>query len=114
MRELFPSLSFQTEAAWQRLAEGTYRRGKDGLLHFDLDIALARALSTADAAILDLWRFSRGLGKRPVLALRGGLSDVLNQATFDRMAAEKPDLLRAVIPGVGHVPALDGVDPCPR
>ena len=48
-----------------------------------------------------------GLAKRPVLALRGGLSDVLSAATFDRMAEEKPDLLRAVIPGVGHVPALD-------
>jgi pimeloyl-ACP methyl ester carboxylesterase len=107
MRELFPSLSFQTEAAWQRLAEGTYRRGDDGLLHFDWDIALARALAAGQARYPDLWPMFRGLGQRPVLALRGAVSDVLSQATFDRMAEEKPDLLCAVIPGVGHVPALD-------
>jgi pimeloyl-ACP methyl ester carboxylesterase len=107
MRELFPSLSFQTEAAWQRLAEGTYRRGDDGLLHFDWDIALARALGASQARYPDLWPMFRGLGKRPVLALRGGVSDVLSQTTFDRMAREKPDLLHAVISGVGHVPALD-------
>ena len=68
---------------------------------------LARALGASQARYPDLWPMFRGLGKRPVLALRGGVSDVLSQATFDRMAREKPDLLHAVIPGVGHVPALD-------
>jgi hypothetical protein len=35
------------------------------------------------------------------------LSDVLTQATFERMAREKPDLMQALVPDVGHVPALD-------
>ncbi|HSY87655.1 MAG TPA: alpha/beta hydrolase, partial [Verrucomicrobiae bacterium] len=106
-RELFPSLSFQTEAAWQRLAEGTYRRGDDGLLHFDWDISLARALAAGQARYPDLWPLFRALGERPILVLRGAVSDVLSQATFDRMAREKPEMSRALIPGVGHVPALD-------
>jgi pimeloyl-ACP methyl ester carboxylesterase len=42
-----------------------------------------------------------------MLAIRGGLSDVLSEVTFDRMAQVKPDLRRVVVPNVGHVPALD-------
>ena len=48
----------------------------------------------------------RALGDRPALAIRGALSDVLTEATFQRMAEVKPDLLRATVPNVGHVPAL--------
>ncbi len=43
----------------------------------------------------------------PALALRGEHSDVLSQATFDRMAREKPDLVRVTVPGIGHAPMLD-------
>jgi pimeloyl-ACP methyl ester carboxylesterase len=42
-----------------------------------------------------------------VLAIRGALSDVLDADTFERMAAEKPDLQRLVIGYRGHVPLLD-------
>ena len=107
MKEMFPALSLKTEAQWQRVAEGTYRRGKDGLLHFDWDVALARGIQASQARFPDLWPMFRAFGERPVLALRGGRSDVLSEATFERMGREKPDLLRAVVPDVGHVPALD-------
>ncbi len=107
MREMFPNLSLQAPEQWQRLAEGTFRRGADGLLHFDWDVALARSLKAGQARYPDLWPMFRAFGRRPVLALRGGVSDVLSEATFDRMGREKPDLLRATVPGVGHVPALD-------
>jgi len=43
----------------------------------------------------------------PVLALRGAMSDVLSEATFDRMALEKPDLRRLSVPRRGHPPLLD-------
>jgi len=107
MKELFPNLALQTPEQLRRLAEGTYRRGEDGMLHFDWDLALARALAASKIRFPDLWPMFRAFGQRPVLALRGALSDVLSEATFERMAREKPDLLRAVVPNVGHVPALD-------
>ena len=107
VKRMFPTLSLDTEAKWLRIAEASYRRGEDGILHFDWDVALARNLGTRPGQLPDLWGLYRGLGPRPVLAIRGGLSDVLSEATFERMAEVKPDLQRIVVPDVGHVPALD-------
>ena len=45
-----------------------------------------------------------------MLALRGALSDVLSQETFDRMAREKPDLVRVTVARRGHPPMLDESD----
>jgi pimeloyl-ACP methyl ester carboxylesterase len=46
----------------------------------------------------------------PTLALRGAISDVLSQDTFDRMGREKPDLVRVTVAGRGHPPLLDEPD----
>lgn len=106
MKRVFPLASLDSPQQWLRVADASYRRGADGLLHFDWDVALARALGgTSD--IPDLWRLYRSLAQVPVLALRGALSDVLSETTFESMAKEKPDLHRAVVPDVGHVPGLD-------
>jgi pimeloyl-ACP methyl ester carboxylesterase len=107
LKRIFPTLSLNTEAKWLRMANATYRRGADGKLHFDWDVALVRNLLGKAGAVPDLWGLFRGFGQRPVLALRGALSDVLSEATFGRMAEVKPDLVRVSVPGVGHVPALD-------
>jgi pimeloyl-ACP methyl ester carboxylesterase len=107
LKRMFPMLSLDTAEKWLRMADASYRRGADGILHFDWDVALARSLSTKPSAQPDLWRLYRCLGTRPVLAIRGALSDVLSEATFDRMAEVKPDLQRVVVPNTGHVPALD-------
>jgi pimeloyl-ACP methyl ester carboxylesterase len=107
LSDMFPSLALPTPAKWRRMAEATYRRADDGLLHYDWDPALARGLAADSRNLPDLWAYYRGLGSRPVLALRGTLSDVLSKATFERMATEKPDLVRVEVAGAGHVPSLD-------
>ncbi len=43
----------------------------------------------------------------PVLALRGENSPMLSPACFDRMAREKPDLVRLTVAGAGHTPTLE-------
>lgn len=106
LRGLLPTLSLTSDADWQRMAENTYRRGEDGLLHFDWDVAIAKPLMTG-AALPDLWPVFRALRRVPALAIRGGASDVLSSAAFDRMAGEKPDLVRLTLPGIGHAPSLD-------
>ena len=83
----------------------TYREGHDGVLRYDFDAQITRQLETD--SLPDYWPYYRALGRTPVLAIRGALSDVLSEATFERMAAEKPDLVRVTVPGVGHVPLLD-------
>jgi pimeloyl-ACP methyl ester carboxylesterase len=107
LKRLFPSLSAATPEDWQRVAEGTFRMAEDGLLHFDWDVALVKPITGSSDALPDLWPLFRGLPKVPVLAVRGGVSDVLTEATFERMAAARPDLMRATVPAVGHAPSLE-------
>jgi pimeloyl-ACP methyl ester carboxylesterase len=107
MRGMFPNLGLKSEEDWRRVTDGTYRLGADGLLHFDWDVAIARPLRESPTPVPDLWPLFRSLGKLPVLALHGALSDVLSEATFARMAEEKPDLVRVSVPGVGHTPSLE-------
>src|SRR5262249_40871569 len=40
MKQLFPGFPGQSMEQWCQLADGTYRRGQDGLLHFDWDVAV--------------------------------------------------------------------------
>lgn len=42
----------------------------------------------------------------PGLAIRGALSDALAPDTFERMTQEKPDLVRLVVPDLGHAPTF--------
>lgn len=79
-----------------------------GNLRLDYDLALAIPLKEqATQPVPDLWPLFAALGSIPTLAIRGALSDVLAADTFDRMAAEKPDLIRVTVPNRGHVPLLD-------
>ena len=105
LRRLMPQLSLQGDATWLRFARATYREGADGLLHFDWDVRLARPLQDG-GAVPDLWPLFRGLANRCWRCAAASL-DVLSAETFDRMAAELPQLQRITVPGCGHCPALD-------
>lgn len=104
-KELFPLLSFTEEKEWRDSAEATWRAGEDGILHFDWDVRIVEPVKRRQP-IPDLWALFRSLRKLPVLAIRGGASDVLSQETFERMAEEHPNLQRLCLDGVGHVPSL--------
>jgi len=106
MRRALPTLSFPGADGWRRFTEATYRQGADGLLHFDWDVRLAKTMLPANEAP-DLWPPYRALRRLPVLAIRGGASDVLSAATLARMVVEKPDLAHVTVPGIGHVPSFE-------
>jgi pimeloyl-ACP methyl ester carboxylesterase len=107
VRRLLPQLALETDEGWMRVARATYRAGADGLLHFDWDPHIVRPILADRSPRPDLWPLFRSLRRVPVLALRGGMSDILTRDTFERMAAEHPDLIRVEAPGVGHAPTLD-------
>jgi pimeloyl-ACP methyl ester carboxylesterase len=107
LKRTMPQLNFATEAKWRRFAEATYRPSDDGRLRPDWDPAILRNLGRDVSQLPDLWRLYRALGKLPVLAVRGEASTVLSEETFQRMAAENPDLVQVTVPRVGHAPALD-------
>lgn len=106
LRNNFKNLSLKTDEEWHNMARQTYREEPDGTLRYDFDKGIGRALADGSGDIPDLWPPFRALRRIPTLAIRGGVSDVLSQETFDRMAVEKPDLKRVTVPGVGHVPFL--------
>lgn len=107
LRMLMPDFGLETDEEWHAFAESTFRRGADGMLHFDWDVRLARALDTDVTDAYDLWALFGALRHVPVTALRGTNSDVLSSKTFDRMAKAMPELERFEIPGRGHAPTLD-------
>jgi pimeloyl-ACP methyl ester carboxylesterase len=100
----------QDDETWLKLVRQSYSEGPDGQLQLDHDPAIARPLLATlkgSSESPDLWQLFRTLGPVPTLVLRGALSRILKPATLERMAAEKPDLVVVVIPGVGHMPILD-------
>ena len=105
-KDMFPTLAFRDPGTWRRMARNTFRKGADGLLHFDWDLAVTRALREG-GPLPDLWHLFRAVARIPVLAVRGENSVLLSPACFDRMAAEKPDLVRLTVAGTGHTPTLE-------
>lgn len=105
LKRMSPDLEMGSPEGWLDFARGTWRRGDDGLLHFDFDIRLAKTLKAGP--IPDLWPLFKALRSVPVAAIRGGQSDVLSAATLAHMQAVHPDMIAVTIDGVGHAPHLD-------
>lgn len=107
LKTMFPHQGLNSDEDWRHTAEGTFREGKDGMLHFDWDVALAKPLLDSRAPLPDMWPLFRSLRRIPVLVVRGAVSDVLSEATLARMAQVMPGLAHVTIAGVGHAPSLD-------
>ena len=107
LKILFSTIGITDEAEWKLLAAGSYRQRDDGLFHSDWDVNIAKTLEAGARSPLPLWLVFRALRWTPTLVIRGEKSDVLSQATFDRMAELKPDLMRLTIPNAGHTPTLN-------
>lgn len=95
---------------WEEETIRHYVQTPDGLdLPYDpaLRIGFDRAMSAPLPEAWDLFDACAGL---PLALLHGENSDVLSRATADEMQARRPDLIRAELPGRGHVPFLDEPD----
>jgi pimeloyl-ACP methyl ester carboxylesterase len=98
----FPAWS---DAQWSTMARKSFRQTSSGLLP-DYDPALASALGTIDleAPLPTLWPFFEALGHAPLLAVRGGNSDILSATTLAEMARRHPRCETMTVEGEGHVP----------
>ena len=108
----FLKLSFQHDGltsreAWLTYAKRIFIEHRDGWLRQDFDPAILNQFKAASARPTSYWPAFSALRHYPLLAIRGALSDILSLETFERMAAEKPDLTAVTLAGVGHVPLLD-------
>lgn len=94
------------DAHWLMYAKASHRERDDGTVVADYDPGIGEALRATSGKPFNLWPVWASI-KTPVLAVRGARSDLLSEATFDRMLAEKPDLVRIQVPNRGHVPLLN-------
>ncbi|MFM5953793.1 MAG: alpha/beta fold hydrolase [Novosphingobium sp.] len=95
-------------ADWLAMAKRCMVVGGNGRIVFDYDMKIAEPIAQAEGtAPVDMWPAFRALAGRPVLLLRGELSDVLAPETFERMADALPDCDAVTVPHVGHAPMLD-------
>lgn len=97
------------DAFWMTFARRTFRQRDDGQLETDYDphIALAFADFDEDATPPDLTPLFQALSAKPVLSVRGGLSDILTPDAVSHMRAINPAIETATIENIGHAPALD-------
>ena len=93
---------------WLRLARRLMVVGPGGRIAFDYDMKIAEPFNRPQAAATaDMWPAFRALAGRPVLAVRGALSDILSAATLERMGRELKGLQAVTVPRVGHAPTLE-------
>lgn len=99
-----------TDADWDAFARRVFREGTEGapVLDYDPDISAPIRAAGAKALTPNLWPWFRRLArKRPVLAIRGGTSDLLSAEIAAKMQKAAPKMILAEVPGIGHAPMLD-------
>jgi pimeloyl-ACP methyl ester carboxylesterase len=97
------------DAQWLQMAYRLYRENTDGVPVLAYDPAIAKPIADSDEAAVppDLWPLFNAMAGKPVLALRGALSDLLSEACFIEMQRQLPEMVAVTVPRVGHAPALD-------
>jgi pimeloyl-ACP methyl ester carboxylesterase len=92
---------------WLAEVQAHYAQSPDGLV-IRYDPRLRDAVLDAGAQpVPDLWPLFDALQGLPLALIRGANSDLLTLQTADEMARRRPDMIRADVPGRGHVPFLD-------
>ena len=81
---------------------------RDEAVVFDYDPAIADAFKTTSGQPkIDLWPLFKALAQKPLLVVRGELSELLTITTFETMQEAAPGARFVTVPGVGHAPMLD-------
>lgn len=95
------------DAFWMTFARRSGReKGPDEIV-FDYDPAIAQTLAQADAPAPDLMPLFAALAQKPVLVIRGALSDILSEDGLRTMRAAAPAMTVCEVPRVGHAPTLE-------
>jgi len=104
-RDKFP---LWNAADWNQFAHRICVERSDGI-EFDYDMAISQNFRAATEGPQGAnWNLYEALAGRPLLILRGGLSDLLSQEIAEQMVERLPDDVElVVVPDVGHTPNLE-------
>lgn len=95
-------------ADWLAMAKRLMTLSSNGRIVFDYDMKIAEPFASIDPDNQpDLWAGLDALAGRPLLFLRGDLSDILSEPTFGRMKDHLPGAEFLTIRNIGHAPTLD-------
>ncbi|MCW1430450.1 alpha/beta fold hydrolase [Novosphingobium sp. JCM 18896] len=93
---------------WLAVAKRLMVLSSNGRIVFDYDMKIAEPFARIEAGPQpDLWPGIEALAGKPVLLLRGALSDLLSAQTLEQMRAALPGAETVTIAQVGHAPTLD-------
>lgn len=93
---------------WLTVARRTYHQLDSGEVEADYDPHIALAFADLeDQPPADLTPLFQALAAKPMLSVRGALSNILSEDVAAHMKALKPDLDTVEIPNIGHAPWLD-------
>ena len=96
-----------THEDWVRMAHRVCRE-ENGEIRFDYDMAIVKPFETSGATpTIDMWPLFDALAQKPLLVVRGEISDLLSADGAAKMQGVAPNTTIAVVPGVGHAPDLD-------
>ncbi len=98
-----------TAVQWLAAARRAWHM-KDGALVPTYDVRLARTLASVDLErpIPSLWNEFDTLAAMPMLAIRGGNSDILSSETVAAMRARREQMEVIEVADQGHAPLLEG------
>jgi pimeloyl-ACP methyl ester carboxylesterase len=100
----FPAL---TADDWMRNARRTFKQDNGGLVPtYDIKLAETLRAITPDRPLPALWPQYIALTQRPVMVIRGALSDILSADTVETMRARHPALEVLEVADQGHAPLL--------
>lgn len=93
---------------WIGVAKRVMTLSSNGRIVFDYDMKIAEPFLALDVDDLpDLWPAWEALAARPVLVVRGALSDLLSESTLAEMLRRAPGAEAVTLENVGHAPTLD-------
>lgn len=104
LRRNYAPFGDNTPAFWRRMADTSMRRTDDGRVTVHYDPAIVSQFTTHKGD-LDVWAKYDAISV-PTLLIRGATSDVLSQATAEKMTSRGPKPRLVTLAGCGHAPTL--------
>ena len=100
-----PAFPNYSKADWIAMARRNCRE-ENGVIRFDYDMAIVIPFESAPTPTIDMWPLFKALGQKPLLVVRGAISDLLSAESLDKMHTAVPSMKSVTVPETGHAPML--------
>ncbi len=94
---------------WIAMAKRSMTLCNNGRIAFDYDMKISDPFNEVDdnAVPPDLWPGFEALAGKPLVLVRGEVSEILSADTLAEMQKRAPDADTVIVPHAGHAPTLD-------